>query len=200
MSFLSIKSVFFIKSSLTSKKQFLQKISSFKIESHHYWLKSEKEMLEAGMPPEFLGNTQEVVDKCEFVLKDNPPVEYAEIESAEAEIKKGGAAFLSEQEFIESSKAIFYAEQILGKNHPDVLHYAERITGIPRRNRPNPDKIAYLPNIKEKIPLKISLGKIMTQFTEESCRRAGASIQPIIRSPLAEALLKAQKVLKKIIE
>jgi len=176
------------------------KISSFTLDSHHFWLKSEKEMAGAGMPQEFLDNTQEIVAKCEFVLKDFPQVSYESTGSEDSEIKKGNAAYLSQLEFIENSKAIYYAENIIGKNHPDVIHYAERITGIPRRNSQNPDKIAYLADIKEKIPLKLSLGKIITQFTEDSCRRAGASIQPLIRSTLAEALLKAQKVLKKIIE
>ena len=176
------------------------KISSFKIDSHHFWLKSEKEMFDAGMPQEFLDNTQKIVAKCEFVLNDFEQVPYENTGSEDVEIKKGNAAYLSQLEFISSSKAIYYAENIIGKNHPDVVHYAERITGIPRKSSQNPNKIAYLPGIKEKIPLKISLGKIITQFTEDSCCRAGASIQPLVRSTLAEALLAAKKVLKKIIE
>ncbi|MFH0948693.1 MAG: PHP domain-containing protein [Elusimicrobiota bacterium] len=169
------------------------KISSFKTDSHHFWLKSEKEMSDAGMPQEFLDNTQEIVDKIEFVLKDFEQVLYEDVESEDVEIEKGNAAYLSELEFIESSKAIYYAENIIGKNHPDVAHYAERITGIPRRNKQNPNKIVHLIDIKEKIPLKVSLGKIITQFTEDSCCRAGASIQPLIRSTLAEALQKVRE-------
>ncbi|MEW6555764.1 MAG: PHP domain-containing protein [Elusimicrobiota bacterium] len=176
------------------------KISSFKIDSHHYWLKSEKEMLDAGMPQQFLDNSQEIVDKCEFQLSDIEPVHYKNIESANDEIKCGDAAYLSELEYIENAQAVEYAEKIIGKNHPDISYYAQRITGIPRKNKLNPDRIVYLPRIKERIPLKIIHNKIVTQFTEKSCQRAGASVQAVIRSPLAEALLKAQKVLKKIIE
>ena len=174
------------------------KISAFKTESHHYWLKSEKEMLDAGFPQEFLNNTQEIADKCEFRLKDIEPAHYGDVELPDDAIKAGNAAYLSEIEYVEKDKAIYYANTIIGKNHPDVQHYAERITGIPRRDRPNTSKFAYLPKIKEKIPLKIVLGKIITQFTEESCRRAGASVQSVIRSSLAEALINAEKIVKKI--
>jgi len=175
-----------------------EKIATFKTETHRYWLKSEKEMAEAGMPREYLDNTQEIVDKCEFVLKDTGDINYGPVESAEEEIKKGNAAYLSELEYIDNTKATYYAEQILGKTHQDVKYYAERITGIPRRSVPNMSKIAYLPNIKEKIPLKLCLGKVMTQFTEDSCRRSGASIQPLVPSTLAEALLGAPEFRKKI--
>ncbi|MFH1541456.1 MAG: PHP domain-containing protein [Elusimicrobiota bacterium] len=177
-----------------------EKISSFQTDSHHYWLKSEKEMLDATMPQEFLNNTQEIVEKCEFVLNDFQQVQHPLPEitgSEDIEIEKGNMAYLSELKFIEINDAIYYIENILGKNHPDADYYAEKIIGIPRKNKPYMNKIAYLPNIKKKIPLKIVLGKTITQFSEDSCRRAGASIQPLIYSALAEALLKTQKISKK---
>ncbi|MDD5687773.1 MAG: PHP domain-containing protein [Elusimicrobia bacterium] len=176
------------------------KISSFKMESHHYWLKSEEEMLATGIQQEYLDNTQEIVDKCEFRLKNIVPVHYKDIDSIDTEIKSGNAAYLSEIEYIENDKANYYVENILGKNHPDNAHYVERISGLPRKLQPNTDKIAYLPDIKEKIPLKIVLGKIITQFTQESCKRAGASIQSVVRSSLADALFDAKKIVKNVFE
>lgn len=174
------------------------KISSFRMESHHFWLKSEKEMLETGIPQEFLDNTLEIADKCEFQLKEYQVVPCGNIESADDLVRKGDAAYLSEIEYIESDKANYYAKRILGQNHPDVDYYTDRITGIPRKIKPAPDKIAYLPNIKEAIPLKVVLGKTIVQFTEKSCQKAGASIHPVIRSPLADALLNIKKVVSGI--
>ncbi|HAM39605.1 MAG: hypothetical protein A2474_00550 [Elusimicrobia bacterium RIFOXYC2_FULL_34_12] len=163
-------------------------ISGFKAASQQYWLKSEKEMLNAGIPQEFLNNTQEIVEKCEFKLKDKKPTEMPDIESIETEITIGNAAYIPETEYIEKDKADFFIKRIIGENHPDKDYYAEKIIGIPRKQIPNTNKIAYFPNIKENIPLKVVLGKVITQFNEKSCQRAGAIILPTIRSPLADAL------------
>lgn len=177
-----------------------EKISSFRIESHHFWLKSENEMLDAGFPQEFLDNTQEIVDKCDFQLKDAKPGIFNPTDDPEAAIKAGNAAYVCEIEYIDPVKANYYSEQIIGKNHPDVKYYAERIAGIPRRSAANLNKIAFLDDIKTKIPLKIGAGKIFTQFDEKACARAGASVQAAVRSPIAEALLGAKKVINKIFE
>jgi len=176
------------------------KISSFKIESHHFWLKSESEMLDAGYPAQFLDNTQEIVDKCVFQMKDEPAPVYTNSDNPDNAVKAGNAAYLCDIEYIDAEKANYYAEQIIGKNHPDVKYYAGRIAGIPRKITANINKIAYLTDIRHKIPLKVSTGKIITQFDEKSCIRAGASVQAAIRSPLADALLGAKKVIDKIFE
>ncbi|OGS44858.1 MAG: hypothetical protein A2539_03785 [Elusimicrobia bacterium RIFOXYD2_FULL_34_15] len=179
-----------------------ENISGFKAASQQFWLKSEKEMLDAGIPQEFLNNTQEIVEKCEFKLEDKKPAlsADADIESIDAELTLGNAAYVPETEYIEKDKADYFVKKIIGENHPDKDYYAEKIIGIPRKQIPNTNKIAYFPNIKENIPLKIVLGKVITQFNEVSCRRAGALIYPAIRSPLAEALLEAKKVVKKILK
>lgn len=169
------------------------KISSFRIESHHFWLKSEKEMLGTGIPQEFLDNTAEITDKCGFRLEERTASPCGDIESAEDLVRNGAAAYLSEIEYIEGDKANYYAKRILGQNHPDAKHYADRIAGLPRKIVPDTDKIAYLPDIKETIPLKVVFGKTIVQFTEKSCQKAGASIHPVIRSPLAESLLNIRK-------
>jgi len=177
-----------------------EKISSFKVETHHFWLKSENEMLDAGYSAQSIENTQEIVEKCTFQLKDAPPAQYNNSDNPDAAVKSGDAAYVCDIEYIDQAKANYYAEQIIGKNHPDIKYYAGRIAGIPRKSIVNINKIAYLNNIRQKIPLKVSMGKIVTQFDEKSCARAGASVQAAIRSPLAEALLGAKKVINKIFE
>ncbi|MBN1385089.1 MAG: PHP domain-containing protein [Elusimicrobia bacterium] len=174
------------------------RISSFRIESHHFWFKSEKEMLDTGLSQEFLNNTQEIVNKCEFQLKDNVSEHRGNIESADEMINRGDAAYLSDIEYIEEDKADYYVKSILGQKHPDLVYYSDKIKKIPRKIKPNTSKIAYLPDIKEVIPLKVVFGKTITQFTEKSCQRAGASIHPVIRSPLAEALFSAKKAVFEI--
>jgi len=177
-----------------------EKISSFKAESHDFWLKSESEMLYSGHKQQYLDNTQEIVEKCAFDLTDAPAAKYTEVENPDAAVKAGDAAFASDIEYIDREKATYYAEQIIGKNHPDVKYYADRIAGIPRKLTPDINKIVYLKDIKRHIPLKVSAGKIISQFSEKSCVRAGASVQTVARSPLSEALLGAKKVIDKIFE
>ncbi|OQA91859.1 MAG: DNA polymerase III subunit alpha [Elusimicrobia bacterium ADurb.Bin231] len=176
-----------------------EKISAFKADSQHFWLKSESEMLEAGHCAEFLRNTAEVAEKCEFSPSNMDIEKYAD-ESAEDALANGNAAYISQIERITSEQANFYCGKILGENHTDAGYYSGRITGIPRRHKCDFAKIAYLKDIKEKIPLKIISGKPVTQFTEESCKRAGANIRAVLKNSIADKLREISFTLKNILK
>jgi hypothetical protein len=72
------------------------------------------------------------------------------------------------------------------------LELIGKIAGIPRRIEPDTERIVYSPHrpLKEIIPLQRSMGKIITQWDEEACRKAGAVILPLTPSDFKDKLLR----------
>ena len=174
------------------------RVNDFSANSREYFLKTESEMRSLGFPQDWLEESLAVAGSCEDILLERCPERYAEpgrTPDIDALMAAGEAAYLGKVVTIEEKTALRHATEVLGANHPDIRRIAAYIEGIPRSMQPDTEHIVLTPGrqIKEVIPLKRSLGKIITQWDEKSCRNAGALILPSASSPLAEKLKKLMR-------
>lgn len=177
------------------------KVSSFQVDSHQYWLKTTPEM-ERDYEKEWLKNTVEVVEKIDDF---EPPVidrtekkslaEFYQPGKIEQMFREGFAAHPAKIIFIDEESAWRHVREVFQKySYPEldslseeekIRLLVERIKNLPRRSEPDVEKIVVSSQpLKEFIPLKRSLGKVMTQFSEADCRFFGAEIIPATPSPL----------------
>jgi DNA polymerase-3 subunit alpha len=168
-----------------------EKIADYKANSVHYWLKTNEEMVSLGYPVEYMEQASIVVDKCEEIHLQEEFAKNVIVDEPESLLATDHAAYLGKITYIDKSTARQYVESVL-KNDPDRHEeIIAKITGIPRRMEPDTDHIVYTPNkpIKEIIPLKRSLGKIITQWDEVACKKAGAIVLPVCTSDLKYKLM-----------
>lgn len=171
-----------------------EKAMGFRVNSKEYWLRSEEEMRGLGFPEEYLAQSVHIAEQCELIEPIEPPQRAAGDGHPDIDmlLRRGEAAHLARIVTINEKTAREHAEKVLGPDDPRVPMVVKKITGLPRRSEPDPDRIVYTPgrSIKEVIPLKRYLGKIMTQWDEQACIKAGAVILPLTPSLFAEKLRK----------
>lgn len=168
-----------------------ERLMDFKSNSIHYWLKTEEEMRALGFPEEYLAATLDVAARCDDLsIPPLPALAPPSAFDADALVASGEAAYLGNIVYIDDETAERNASGALGKDNPQAGPIAEKIRGIPRRIEPDAEHIVCTPGrqLKETVPLRRSMGKIITQWDRQSCQEAGALILPVAASPLADQL------------
>lgn len=170
-----------------------EKATEYTASSRAFWMKTEAEMRSLGFPEEYLSAACRVAEKCEDFSLDEIVAQPAQrVKPAEIDrlIAAGHAAYVSKMTIIDRATAERHVADAFKDNahlHQDIVG---KITGIPRRADPDNDHVAIVRDrpIKEVIALKRSMGKIVTQWDEDACRRAGADIVSTVPSTFAEKL------------
>jgi DNA polymerase-3 subunit alpha len=170
-----------------------ERMMEFSAQSRQYWLRSEQEMRALGFPAAYADLSAAIAGRCDEVLPcaaAATPAPALTRYDVDALIAAGEAAYLAQVVPIDAAMAEQHVVDVMGKDDPRFNEVVHEITGIPRRSEPDTERIVCIPGrqLKSVIPLKRSLGKIMTQWDEAACRRAGASILPVVVSSFAEKL------------
>lgn len=169
------------------------KATEYTASSRAFWMKTEAEMRALGFPEDYLAASCRVAEKCEdFSLDETPPQPAPRVKLAEIDrlIASGHAAYVADMTVIDHDTAVRHVADTFkdkASQHQDIVG---KITGIPRRSEPDNDHVAIVRDrpIKDVIALKRCMGKIMTQWDADACRRAGADIVSTQPSTFAEKL------------
>lgn len=171
------------------------KVTNFKIDSQQYWLKTGTEMLRV-YEADWLKNTLAVVEKIESVeisrLRSLAPQDILAIYQPgklEAMFADGRAAHPAKIIYIDEETGRRHIQEVLQKySYPEINGLSDeeknrwllaRLANIPRRSEPDTEKVVISDQpLKEFIPLKRGLGKVMTQFSAQDCLALGATVVP----------------------
>jgi DNA polymerase III alpha subunit len=166
--------------------------NDFTTNSREFWLKSDEEMAALGFPNAYSEQAAAIADACEDISFDSasasplPPT----MDDPERLIASGQAAYLGRINYIDEETARRHVREVYKDRAEDVVPLARVLTGIPRFSEPDAEQVVCTPgrSLREIVPLKRSMGKIITQWDEGACKRAGARVLSIRPSLLSEKL------------
>ncbi len=182
--------------------------SDFTLDSRRYYLKSEREMLELGFPPEYCEISEEIARRCR-VDPASLPVDLAIEPPASAE----ETVFASRAVVIDARRALRDVSAVLGiagreleeilaplpegmslaaarrespplsgwlERHPEALPAAEKLEGIPRKIVPDWETVIPIPleRLRRWLPLRRAGGAVIASCPRRVLEDLGVPLRP----------------------
>ncbi|MDP8235331.1 MAG: PHP domain-containing protein [Candidatus Erginobacter occultus] len=182
--------------------------TDFTLDSRRYYLKSEREMLELGFPPEYCGISEEIARRCRVDpaslpvdLEIEPPASGEEtvfasraviidarraLRDVSAVLGRGGReleeiiAPLPEGISLAAARREFSPLARWLERHPEVLPAAEKLEGIPRKIVPDWETVIPIPleRLRGWLPLRRSGGAVIASAPRAVLEDLGVPLRP----------------------